>query len=466
MQDALIFLLPLTLLLVHIVSRLRLRHAPTRKAAYARLTAARSALQRMLHTLGLGQPDVYVTDRFATHRLLVHGAAAGGAFSDRPPSIVPSAVLSRRRHYNINSAPYGPLWRAVRRNLTSEILHPSRLRRYGPARRRALGGLVADLDRQRASGGVVLAVESLREAKFGLLAAMCFGGGVDAGLVRAMADTQDDLVQFFLGLRVFATLPAVTGLIYRNRWRKLVELRRQQEQTYLPLIDARRDRASRHGEAPLYVDTLVDLRVSDEHAASAGTRRRRRRQQRRLTDGELVGLCSEFLGAGTEPAAAALQWIMANLVKRSDVQRALRKEIDAAVGADADEVREEVLGRLEYLNAVIMEGLRLHPTVPMVLRQVMAEDHVVLDGRRLPAGTAVHFPLARLARDKTAWADPREFRPERFLAGGEGEGEGVNLVAAAGSAGEIRMMPFGGGRRICPGMASPCSTSATSWPTW
>ena len=49
----------------------------------------------------------------------------------------------------------------------------------------------------------------------------------------------------------------------------------------------------------------------------------------------------------------------------------------------------------------------------------MAEDHVVLDGRRLPAGTAVHFPLARLARDKTAWTDPREFGPERFLAGGE-----------------------------------------------
>ncbi|KAG2581496.1 hypothetical protein PVAP13_6KG038035 [Panicum virgatum] len=143
---------------------------------------------------------------------------------------------------------------------------------------------------------------------------------------------------------------------------------------------------------------------------------------------------------------------MANLVKRPDVQRALREEIDAAVGADADEVTEEVLGRLEYLNAVIMEGLQLHPTVPMVLRQVMADDQVVLDGRRLPAGTAVHFPLARLARDEAAWADPREFRPERFLAGGEGEGEGVSLVAAAGSAGEIRMMPFGAGRRICPGM--------------
>ncbi|KAM0884957.1 hypothetical protein ACQ4PT_030656 [Festuca glaucescens] len=97
-----------------------------------------------------------------------------------------------------------------------------------------------------------------------------------------------------------------------------------------------------------------------------------------------------------------------------------------------------------------MEALRLHPTVPSLSRQVIPEDHIVLDGRRVSAGTTVQFPLERLARDKTAWADPDEFRPERFLAGGEGDG--VSLVAAAGSAGEIKMMPFGAGRRMCPGM--------------
>jgi cytochrome P450 len=86
--------------------------------------------------------------------------------------------------------------------------------------------------------------------------------------------------------------------------------------------------------------------------------------------------------------------------------------------------------------------------------KVTPEDHTILDGRRASAGTTVQFPLERLARDKAAWADPDEFRPERFLAGGEGDG--VSLVAAAGSAGEIRMMPFGAERRMCPG---------TSWPT-
>ncbi|KAF8712867.1 hypothetical protein HU200_028642 [Digitaria exilis] len=443
MQDTVIFLLlPSLALLLLVASRLRHASLTHKAAAYARLAAVKSSAVLKKLIPKLRQPEVYVSDRFAAHRLLVGGAATGGAFSDKPPSSVASAVLSRHRHYNINSAPYGSLWRAMRRNLTAEIFHPSRLRLF------ALGDLVADLERQCSSGddGVVLAAESIRAAMFGLMSTMCFGGGVDGELVKAMADAQDDLVQCFLGLRVLSTFPAITGLIFRNRRRKLVELRRQQEEMYLPLIYARR----RHdGEPPAYVDTLVDLSVPDEH----GDRRRnkrRRRQQRKLTDGELVGLCSEFLGAGTEPAAAALQWIMANLVKRPDVQHALWKEIDAAVAADADEVGEEVLGRLDYLNAVIMEGLRLNPTVPVAFRQVMADDHVVLDGRRVPTGTAVLFPLARLSRDKTAWADPLEFRPERFMAGGEGEG--VSFVAAAGSAGEIRMMPFGAGRRMCPGM--------------
>ncbi|XBI97428.1 hypothetical protein VPH35_017802 [Triticum aestivum] len=78
-----------------------------------------------------------------------------------------------------------------------------------------------------------------------------------------------------------------------------------------------------------------------------------------------------------EPTASALQWIMANLVKRPDIQEAVRREIDAVVNADADEVGENVLGKLEYLQAVVMKTLRLHPLTSFAFRQVMEEDHVV-----------------------------------------------------------------------------------------
>jgi hypothetical protein len=162
--------------------------------------------------------------------------AAGGSFSNRPPSISPSAILSRRRYQNITSAPYGEHWRAMRHNLTSEFLHPARLHRYADARRCAVRGLVEDLAEQRRVSGVVHAAESIRYAMFGLVATMCFGEGLDRGRVRAMADAQRDLVKSLAAARLFAhaKLPAVTRLIYRKQWKKLASLRQKQEETYLP----------------------------------------------------------------------------------------------------------------------------------------------------------------------------------------------------------------------------------------
>jgi cytochrome P450 family 89 subfamily A len=117
------------------------------------------------------------------------------------------------------------------------------------------------------------------------------------------------------------------------------------------------------------VRTLLDLRVPLEELEADG-KHNAAGGKRRLEDGELVGLCSEFLGSATESLAAALQWIMANLIKRPDVQEAVRREVDAAVDADAEEVGEEALAKLDHLNAVILEAFRLHPTTMWVFRQV------------------------------------------------------------------------------------------------
>lgn len=318
MHELLFSLLPLMLVILIVI----LLHAP--QAPSKLMHTVRSVLVRRL-----SQPVVVVRDRVTAHHLLVRGSA-GGFFSDRPASTVASAVLSRRRYHNLNSAPYGPLWRAIRRNITSDVLHPLRLHRYASARRRALLGLVSDLSQQRKSrpNGVVLAAESIRSAMFGLLANMCFGDGVDEERIRAMADAQNDLVQLFPELRVFSKLPGgIARIMYRERWNKLVTLRQKQEEMYLPLIDARRGRRHHSGEPPAYVDTLIGLRVPGEHsqACSGGKGRTRRRV---LEDGELVGMCSEFLGAGTEAVAAELQWIMAHLLKCPDMQAGGRPERD------------------------------------------------------------------------------------------------------------------------------------------
>uniref|UniRef100_A0A7N2MJL0 Cytochrome P450 n=1 Tax=Quercus lobata TaxID=97700 RepID=A0A7N2MJL0_QUELO len=53
--------------------------------------------------------------------------------------------------------------------------------------------------------------------------------------------------------------------------------------------------------------------------------------------------------------------------------------------------------------------------------------------------------VVEMGWDSRVWEDPMEFKPERFLSGDDG-GEAFDITGNR----EIRMMPFGAGRRICP----------------
>ncbi|XP_026431631.1 cytochrome P450 89A2-like [Papaver somniferum] len=67
---------------------------------------------------------------------------------------------------------------------------------------------------------------------------------------------------------------------------------------------------------------------------------------RKLTEDEIVTLCSEFFTAGAGTTSTALQWVMANLVKHQDIQSKLYDEIRKI--SDDDEIKEEDLKELPY----------------------------------------------------------------------------------------------------------------------
>nr|GLL20824.1 cytochrome P450 89A2-like [Ipomoea trifida] len=159
----------------------------------------------------------------------------------------------------------------------------------------------------------------------------------------------------------------------------------------------------------------------------------------------MATLCGEFLNGGTDTTSTALQWIMANLVKHSSIQATLYEEILGVIGAAEEEgVKEEDLQRMPYLKAVVLEGLRRHPPAHFLQPHTVSEE-VELGGYVIPKNSVINFTVADLGWDPTVWEDPMEFKPERFLSGGE-------AFDLSGSR-EIKMMPFGAGRRICPGLA-------------
>ncbi|KAH7692709.1 Cytochrome P450 E-class group I protein [Dioscorea alata] len=82
-------------------------------------------------TLHIGSLRViFISDRQITYDALV---TRGAVFADRPPAIPTTGVFTSNQH-TINSAHYGPLWRLLRRNLISEILHSSRVKLFSNGR--------------------------------------------------------------------------------------------------------------------------------------------------------------------------------------------------------------------------------------------------------------------------------------------------------------------------------------------
>ena len=142
---------------------------------------------------------------------------------------------------------------------------------------------------------------------------------------------------------------------------------------------------------------------------------------------------------------------MANLVKYPHIQERVVEEIREVIGEreDKKEVKEEDLVRLPYLKAVILEGLRRHPPRRLGWAHAVTED-VVLNGYLVPKnGTTVNFMVAEIGLNPKEWEHPMEFRPERFLNGEKDNGgEAFDITGSR----EVKMMPFGVGTRICPGL--------------
>ncbi|XP_010941086.1 cytochrome P450 89A2 [Elaeis guineensis] len=378
------------------------------------------------------RPAIFIADRNVAHQALVQ---SGAAFADRPPAMEPTRFLTSNQ-YDINSSPYGPRWRLLRRNLSSEILHPSRVKLFAPARRWVLQILLDKLKAQAGiKDGVVVVMETFQYAMFCLLVFMCFGEKLDEKAIREIEAIQRYLLLTLTEFPIFAFFPRITKVLFRRRWNEIVAGRKKQEDICIPLIKARQNQRQQPGEGSYvycYVDSLFGIELPEEGG-------------RKLSESEMVNLCSEFMNAGTDTTATALQWIMANLVKHQAIQGKLAEEIKRVVGSEAEVIKEEDLQKMPYLKAVIMEGLRRHPPGHFLLPHTVTGD-MTLNGYLIPTGADVNVMLAEIGRDEKVWEEPLEFKPERFLAGGPGEG--VDMTGSR----EIKMMPFGVGRRMCPGL--------------
>ncbi|KAI9127756.1 hypothetical protein K1719_000749 [Acacia pycnantha] len=389
-------------------------------------------------TLPIGsRPSVFISDRSLAHKALIQN---GAVFSDRPKSLATSKVTNSNQH-SVTSAFYGPTWRLLRRNLTSEMLQATRIQSFSGTRKWVLHTLLNRLRSNSESGKSIKVIDHLQYSMFSLLVFMCFGEKLDDEQIKDIEYVQRRYLLNFDRFTVLNFWPRLTKILLHKRWEELLQTRKEQEDVLVPLIRARnkaKEEAINKPDAEVvvpYVDTLLDLHWPEE--------------KRKLDEGEIVSLCSEFINAGTDTTSTALQWIMANLVKYPHVQERLVEGIREIMGdREEKEVKEEDLAKLHYLKAVILEGLRRHPPAHFVLPHAVSED-VVFNNYLVPKNGIVNFMVSEMGWDPNVWESPMEFKPERFL--NYTEKNGGEAFDITGNREIKMMMPFGAGRRMCPG---------------
>lgn len=146
--------------------------------------------------------------------------------------------------------------------------------------------------------------------------------------------------------------------------------------------------------------------------------------------------------AGSDTTSITLTWILSNLMNNRKVLNLVLEELDQKVGTER-KVQDSDIPNLLYLQAVIKETLRLYPPGPISVPHEATED-IRVCGYLIPKGTRIFTNLWKLHRDPRVWSDPDAFLPERFLS------REVNLDSQGQN---FEYMPFGAGRRSCPGMA-------------
>ncbi|KAG0455388.1 hypothetical protein HPP92_024680 [Vanilla planifolia] len=131
---------------------------------------------------------------------------------------------------------------------------------------------------------------------------------------------------------------------------------------------------------------------------------------------------------------------MSELMRNPEAMRDVQLEVRKAFEGNKN-IEETDNRNLHYLHRVVKETLRVHPPLPLLLPRTSNEATEML-GYTIPAGVRVVVNAWAIARDPTIWDQPETFRPDRFKGVAEQPKFGNNYD----------YMPFGAGRRMCPGM--------------
>ncbi|CAI0440866.1 unnamed protein product [Linum tenue] len=375
------------------------------------------------------------------HHVVVSSAEAArdvlkthdAALASRPYVLAADVIFYGQK--GIAFTPYGAYWRQMRKICMMELLSDRRVLSYRSVREDELScNMVRRIflsNDHRVNLGEILFWASNR------VIAMSAFGAIRENTESFMA-VVNSISDVLGGMTVSDLYPSVK---------------------FLPTLTGFRSKLNRlHRAADVLLDEIIKEHIINEHVA------KRRREHKGdnildvlldlqesattecpLTSENIKAIASDLLLGASGTSTITIEWTMAELMRNPRVMKKVQEEIRQAFrgGGRVDEARIE---ELKYTNAVIKEALRMHPDGPLLGPRESQVD-VVVDGYLVPARTKVIVNAWAIGRDPQFWDDAETFHPERFL---------DCSVDYRGT--DFQFVPFGAGRRMCPGLAFGMAT--------
>jgi len=214
---------------------------------------------------------------------------------------------------------------------------------------------------------------------------------------------------------------------FRPALEVLEKIREKDEETYMAYFND----VKRRSEAGIAKDCMATYSLSQ--GGNQG-----------MNEVEVAYALSAPFSAGVDTMLSTIKWSLVAATCFPDSLKKIQAELDSVVGRDRMPTFDDERS-LPYLVAFIKEVTRWCPVVPLGVPHATTKADVY-DGYDIPKGATVYGNIDVLVKDPNLFDDPETFDPSRFLTPHKPAGNWNGKVESDFT------MPFGFGRRVCPGM--------------
>nr|BAF98468.1 cytochrome P450 [Coptis japonica var. dissecta] len=343
----------------------------------------------------------------------------------------PSLVGPKRLSYNCQDivfGTYGEFWRELRRACAVELFSLKRVQSFGFVREEEVAILVKSISE---TSGPINLTEKLFSLTDRIVCRVAFGKSYqgrdfDDGKFHDVVYEATKMIGSFAAADFFPYYGWIIDVLsgFNSRLEKVFL---SFDTFYQKVIDEHLDPERKKAEKEDIVDVLLGLQTHDQSGAT------------RLTISQVKGILMNVFIGGVETSALTMVWTMTELARNPKVMKKVQEEIRNCVGKKG-RVEEIYINQLPYFKMVVKETLRLHPPGPLLVpRECMS--HCKINGYDVYPKTRVLVNAWGIARSSEYWEKPDEFIPERF------QNSSVDFKGQ-----DFEYLPFGSGRRACPGM--------------